>query len=172
MQVCRSLNAPIYLHPRTPSPQTVEPCLDYGLYFAGWGFAVETSLHAMRMIMAGVFHQFPGLKIILGHMGEGLPFWLDRIDNRYLLQVSIGVVEALERLPSEYFHDNFVITTSGMNFRPPLKLSTEVLGAEKIFFAADYPYEAVELMDAAPISDAERRMIYHEIAEAFFDIPA
>ena len=125
--------------------------------------------------MAGVFDQFPNLRIILGHMGEGLPFWLDRIDNRYLLQVNIGAVERLQRLPSEYFRDNFVITTSGMNFGPPLRLSVEMLGAEKIFFAADYPYESVEeavsLMDAAPVTEAELHQIYHENAERLFDIP-
>ena len=175
-EAAEALNAPIYLHPRTPAPQTIEPYLDYGLYFAGWGFAVETSLHAMRLIMAGVFERFPNLKIILGHMGEGLPFWLDRIDNRYLLQVTIGAVEKLEKLPSEYFRENFLITTSGMNYGPPLRLSNEVLGAEKIFFAADYPYEsvqeAVELMDAAPLTQSELHKIYHENAEALFDIPA
>ena len=84
---------PMYLHPREPAPSMVTPFLDYGLYFAGWGFAVETGLHAMRLIMSGTFARFPKLKIILGHMGEGIPFWLQRIDNRYLLQVKIGAVE-------------------------------------------------------------------------------
>jgi 2,3-dihydroxybenzoate decarboxylase len=169
-----SMSAPIYLHPRTPSPATIEPYLDYGLYFAGWGFAVETSLHAMRLIMSGVFDQFPDLKIILGHMGEGIPFWLDRIDNRYLLQVKIGAVDKMEKLPSEYFKDNFLITTSGMTYAPPLKLSIEVLGADRIFFAADYPYEslrdAVEFMDSAPVSEADRQKIYHANAEVLFGI--
>ena len=65
-----------------PAPSMVTPFLDYGLYFAGWGFAAETGLHAMRLIMSGTFDRFPKLKIVLGHMGEGLPFWLQRIDNR------------------------------------------------------------------------------------------
>lgn len=175
-EAAESMSAPIYLHPRTPSPTMIQPYLDYGLYFAEWGFAVETSLHAMRLIMAGVFDQFPDLKIILGHMGEGIPFWLDRIDNRYLLQVNIGAVDRMEKLPSEYFKDNFVITTSGMTYAPPLKLSNEVLGAEKILFAADYPYEsvgeAVDFMDSAPVTESDRHKIYHANAEALFDIPA
>ncbi len=174
-EAAESMSAAIYLHPRTPSPATIEPYLDYGLYFAGWGFAVETSLHAMRLIMAGVFDEFPDLKIILGHMGEGIPFWLDRIDNRYLLQVNIGALDRMEKLPSEYFKDNFVITTSGMTYAPPLKLSNEVLGAERILFAADYPYESlgetVEFMDSAPVSEADRHKIYHGNAETLFDIP-
>lgn len=91
-EAAESLGAPIYLHPREPAPGLVPPYLDYGLYCAGWGFAAEAGLHAMRLIMCGVFDRFPKLKIILGHMGEGIPFWLQRIDNRYLLQVKIGMV--------------------------------------------------------------------------------
>lgn len=174
-EAAESMSAPIYLHPRTPSPAIVEPFLDYGLYFAGWGFAMETSLHAMRLIMAGVFDQFPNLRIILGHMGEGIPFWLDRIDNRYLLQVKIGAVPEMAKLPSEYFRNNFLITTSGMTYAAPLKLSTDVLGAHRILFAADYPYEslseAVEFMDSAPVTEGDRHRIYHANAEELFGIP-
>lgn len=175
LEAAESSSFPIYLHPQSPSPKMIEPYLDYGLYFAGWGFAAETSLHAMRLIMSGVFDEFPRLKIILGHMGEGIPFWLDRIDNRYLLQVKIGAVREMKKLPSEYFLENFVITTSGMAFGAPLKLSIETLGPERILFAADYPYEsmseAVEFMDAVSVSNEERHMIYHGNAEALFKIP-
>ncbi len=176
LEAAESLQAPIYLHPRTPSPAMVEPYLDYGLYFAGWGFAAETSLHAMRLIMSGVFDQFPDLMIILGHMGEGLPFWLDRIDNRYLLQVKIGAVDELSKLPSEYFRSNFVITTAGMGYSAPLKLSLETLGPERILFAADYPYEdmaeAAEFMNSADMSDEDRQKIFHGNAEKLFGIDA
>ena len=72
-EAAQALDMPLYLHPREPAPSLVAPFLDYGLYFAGFGFAVETSLHAMRLIMCGVFDQFPKLRIVLGHMGEGLP---------------------------------------------------------------------------------------------------
>lgn len=165
-------NAPIYLHPRTPSPTMIAPFLDYGLYFAGWGFTIETSTHALRLIMSGVFDQFPKLKIILGHMGEGLPFWLQRLDNRYLLQVKIGAVEKMPRLPSEYFQDNFVITTSGVCSNPALVHSLEVLGPDKIFFAADFPYESVEeaitFMDNVPIAEEDRLKIYQTNSEKLF----
>lgn len=167
-------DAPIYLHPRTPANSMIGPFLDYGLYFAGWGFTIETATHALRLIMAGVFDQFPKLKIILGHMGEGLPYWLQRLDNRYLLQVKIGAVEKMPRLPSEYFLENFVITTSGVASHPALRHALDVLGAERILFAADYPYEsvaeAVEFMDSAPISDKERRMFYQTNAEKLFKL--
>ena len=160
---------PMYLHPRDPAPSLVKPFLDYGLYFAGWGFAVETGLHAMRLIMSGTFARYPKLTIILGHMGEGIPFWLQRIDNRYLLQVRIGAVKKLPRLPSEYFRDNFVITTAGVTSMPALRLSIEVLGAERILFAADFPYEddadAVRFLDDATLTEHERRLIAYENAE-------
>jgi 2,3-dihydroxybenzoate decarboxylase len=160
---------PMYLHPREPAPSMVKPFLDYGLYFAGWGFAVETGLHAMRLIMSGTFARFPKLKIILGHMGEGIPFWLQRIDNRYQLQVKIGAVAKLPRLPSEYFLENFVITTAGVTSVPALRLSIDVLGAERILFAADYPYEddaeAVRFLKSAALTEQERNLISHQNGE-------
>jgi 2,3-dihydroxybenzoate decarboxylase len=171
-EAAQALDMPLYLHPREPAPSLVAPFLDYGLYFAGFGFAVETSLHAMRLIMCGLFDEFPKLRIVLGHMGEGLPFWLQRIDNRYLLQVKIGAVKKLPKLPSQYFLDHFVITTSGVMSAPALKLSIEVLGVERIMFAADYPYESVEegvkFLDSVDIPDAQRRQIYAGNAERYF----
>ena len=165
---------PLYLHPREPSSAMIGPYLDYGLYFAGWGFAAETSLHAMRLIMSGAFERFPKLKIILGHMGEGIPFWLQRIDNRYLLQVKMGAVEKLPRLPSEYFLSNFYITTAGVTSMPALRLSIEMLGPERIMFAADYPYEddaeALDFLKSATLSEEERQLIAYENAERIFGL--
>ena len=174
LEAAEALDLPLYLHPREPAPSMVAPFLDYGLYFAGWGFAVETGLHAMRLIMAGVFDRFPRLKIILGHMGEGIPYWLSRIDNRYLLQVKIGAVEPLQRLPSEYFRENFLITTSGVMSASVLTLCLAELGAERILFAADYPYESVEdsvrFMDEVAIDAATRQAIYAGNAQRLFGL--
>ncbi len=171
-EAANALDTPLYLHPREPSPSMVAPFLDYGLYFAGFGFAVETSLHAMRLIMCGVFDKYPKLKIVLGHMGEGLPFWLQRLDNRYLLQVKIGAVKKMARLPSEYFLEHFVVTTSGVMSAPALKLSIEVLGVDRIMFAADYPYESVEegvrFLDTVDITEKQRVQIYATNAERIF----
>jgi 5-carboxyvanillate decarboxylase len=173
-EAAEALDLPLYLHPREPAPALVAPFLDYGLYFAGFGFAVETSLHAMRLIMSGVFDRFPKLRLVLGHMGEGLPFWLQRIDNRYLLQVRIGAVRKMARLPSEYFLDHFVITTAGVMSAPALKLSLEVLGEDRILFAADYPYESVEegvaFLDQVDITEAQRQKIYSRNAERVFKL--
>ena len=102
-EAAEALGLPLYLHPCEPSPAMLGPFADYGLYFAGWGFAAETGVHAMRITMCGVLDRFPKLKIVLGHMGEGIPFWLQRIDNRYLLQVRLGAVRKMARLPSVSF---------------------------------------------------------------------
>ncbi len=132
---------PIYLHPREPSPGMELPFIDYGLFFAGWGFAAETGLHAMRIIMSGRLDEFPGLKIILGHLGEGLPYWLKRIDNRYKLQASLGNANPIQHLPSYYFNRNFWITTSGMEDPAALRLCLENVPHDRIMFAGDFPYE-------------------------------
>lgn len=174
-EAAEALDMPLYLHPREPGPGMVGPYLDYGLYFAGWGFAAECALHAMRLIMSGLFDRHPRLRIALGHMGEGIPFWLQRIDNRYALQVKIGAVTPLKRRPSDYFLDNFAITTSGVTTDAALRLAIDTLGVDRIQFAADYPYEdvaeGVSFLDGAAITDDERRAIYADNAVRFWDLP-
>jgi 2,3-dihydroxybenzoate decarboxylase len=149
--------------------------MDYGLYFATWGFAAETALHAMRLIMSGTFDRYPKLRVALGHMGEGLPFWLDRIDNRYQRQALGGVNPWLKRLPSDYFRDNFAITTSGMTDDASLRLAIDVLGIDRVQFAGDYPYEdvhaGVQRMMTAKITEAERRAIFDTNATTFWKLP-
>jgi 5-carboxyvanillate decarboxylase len=175
LEAAETFDMPIYLHPREPAASWVGPYLDYALWFAGWGFAAETGLHAMRLIMSGTFDRFPRLRIVLGHMGEGIPFWLQRIDNRYRLETKIGACEKLPRLPSEYFLDNFVITTSGVTSMPALRLSLDELGVDRILFAADFPYEddaeAVRFMDGANVTEEERRKIYETNACRVFRLP-
>jgi 2,3-dihydroxybenzoate decarboxylase len=128
----------------------------------------------MRLIMSGVFDRWPGLMIVLGHMGEGIPFWLQRIDNRYLLQVKIDAVPKMRLLPSEYFLRNFVITTAGVTAPPALRLAIDVLGVERILFAADYPYEddaeACACLDSMELSEEHKRMIYADNAKRVFGL--
>jgi 5-carboxyvanillate decarboxylase len=129
-ETAQALDVPLYLHPNTPSPQMSGPYLAYGLEGAMWGFAAETSLHALRLLLSGLFDELPRLRILLGHLGEGLPFWLPRIDSRAALMSRIAnrAGPKLRRPPSEYFRDNFLVTTSGMNWhrkrlvccRPPV----------------------------------------------------
>ena len=167
--------AAIYIHPRNmPDPCSFMTRADVNLAGAIWGFQMETGVHAMRLIVGGVFDQFPDLKIVLGHMGEGLPYWLYRIDYMYK-SYSHGHPK-LKKLPSEYLKDNFVITTSGMNDHRVLKYCNDALGADNIVFAIDYPYqesvEAANFMNSSPLSDADNEKIAHGNAEKLFHIPA
>lgn len=173
-------DVPIYLHPTFPSDAMIQPYSDYGMMGALWGFGADTSLHVIRMIMGGVFDAFPTLKIVLGHLGEAIPFWLDRLDNRYQNIVRRGGLEPLgmkqlSRLPSDYFKTNFHITTSGMMSNPPLEFCLGLFGEDRIMFAIDYPYEqtaeAVPFIRQAPLSPSAMRKITHENAENLFRIP-
>lgn len=168
----QKLAVPVYIHPRGPSPEMIKPYLDYPMLgSAMMGFGAETSLHAMRLICSGIFDEYPKLTIVLGHLGEGLPGYLMRIDSKW----SLAPLSAkLQKLPGQYFKDNFVVTTSGMFTSPALVLALTVLGPDKILFAVDYPMEATEeavsFMETAPISEEERGKIYHINAERVFGL--
>lgn len=169
-EAAQAHDAAIYIHPRLPAPKMYEPFSEYSMSGAMWGFHADTSTHAIRLLLSGVFDQFPDLTIVLGHMGEGLPFWLNRLDN-----ISArSQLESIERKPSEYFLDNFVITTSAMFWDPVLELSHKVLGADRILFGVDYPFAPNEAgtrwLDAAPVSDEDKRKIYAENAQRVFHI--
>ena len=176
-KTAEDLGVPIYIHPKWPAPDMAKPYSTYpGLSRAMWGFGADGGLHAMRLILSGLFDQYPRLKMILGHLGEALPFWLWRIDNRYAAD-SRGEPSASQKpakKPSEYFKENFFVTTSGMFSQPPFMCTYQVLGADNIFFAADYPYEscevAVKFMDSVPICDSDKEKNYHRNAEKLFSL--
>ena len=162
-------NAAIYIHPRKPAPKMYEPFSEYTMDGAMWGFHADTSTHAIRLLLSGVFDQFPNLTIALGHMGEGLPFWLDRLDK-----IAARYEAAIKRKPSEYVRDNCVITTSAMFWDPILELSLKVLGPDRILFGVDYPFApsaaGTRWLDAAPIEHEVRKKIYSENANRVFHL--
>jgi 5-carboxyvanillate decarboxylase len=169
-----ALDVPIYLHPREPSPGMAAPMNMPGFRVA-WGYGVETGTHIMRLIAGGVFDQFPTLKIVIGHMGESIPFTLERIDNRYLWELqAAGMTSTLKRLPGDYFRDNIVVTTSGMNYRLPLLMTVELLGIDNVLFAADWPFEvvrdSVDVVDALPLSESDKDKLYHRNAKRVFKL--
>jgi len=177
LEAAASLKAPIYLHPTTPSPAMIEPFLERGLDGAIYGFAVETGLHLLRLIVSGVFDRFPGLQIILGHLGEALPYWLFRIDfmhDRMVASNRYPNVKSLQRKPSDYIKHNIWVTTSGMAWQPPILYCQSVLGVERVLYAMDYPYqfvpEEVRVTDELPISDADKRKLYQTNAEKVFHL--
>ncbi|MBN1628638.1 MAG: amidohydrolase [Thermoleophilia bacterium] len=172
LETAESLDVPIYLHPRCPAPEVMDR---YSVYSAVGtamlGFTHEVSLHAMRMICAGVFDRFPGLKVMLGHLGESLPFWQWRIDNNWARQ---PYAKDRHKVPSQYLKDNFYITTSGIFSDAALVNAVATMGADSILFAVDYPFEnAVEgsrFIESAPISDEDREKICHLNAERIFKL--
>ena len=169
-EAAQAHDAAIYMHPRKPPPQMYAPFADYSMDSPMWGFHAEAATHAIRLLLSGVFDEFPDVKIVLGHMGEGLPFWLDRLDKI----AARNELATIKRKPSEYFRDNFVITTSAMFWDPILELSLKVLGAERILFGVDYPFApsaaGTRWLDNAPISHDQRKMIYAENARRVFHI--
>jgi 2,3-dihydroxybenzoate decarboxylase len=148
LEAAEALDVPLYIHPREPSPAMLGPFTTYHLAGAIWGYAAETGLHGVRLIFSGAFDQFPKLKVVLGHCGEGLPFFMDRLDVRYFAEAMQR--PKLKRRPSDYVRDNIVVTSSGMNWAPAVRLCQEVLGFENVLFAADYPFEdAVDAVQRA-----------------------
>jgi uncharacterized protein len=155
------LDVPIYLHP-TPPPAAVReayygglpPQVGQTLSTAGWGWHVDTGLHVLRLIVAGLLDEYPGLQIIVGHMGEALPFFLARSSR--VLRQQAGLSRPLE----DYMAENFHFTTSGMFTYPPLTCLLEVVGADRVMFSVDYPYssneEGRDFLLAAPISPIDR----------------
>lgn len=174
LEAIAGLKVPLYIHPRAPIPLMAKAFRTDHLEHAIWGYQAETGLHGLRIITSGVLDQIPGLQIVLGHMGEGIPYWLYRLDFMHG-RVRIPFDRPKLKLsPSEYFKRNFYVTTSGMNWEPTLKFCIEVLGADRIMWAVDYPYQdhpdAIEFMDAARISEKDKQKIYHENAERVFKI--
>jgi predicted TIM-barrel fold metal-dependent hydrolase len=175
LEACEATGAPLYIHPRAPSPQMIAPFLDYTLEHAIWGFQAETSLHALRLIVSGVFDRFPKLTVVLGHGGEGLHYWLPRLDAMHAnFKAPEGKRPALELAPSEYIKRNFAVTTSGMNWAPSVRFAIDALGADKVMFAIDYPFVdsamSVQQMDEIDIGADDKAAIYHRNAERIFRI--
>jgi gamma-resorcylate decarboxylase len=164
------LGVPLYLHPREPSQRKAYDGHPW-LIGPAYGFAAETGLHALRLMGSGLFDDCPGLTLVLGHMGEGLPFNLYRIDER-IAWSPMGY--PAKRKISEYFADNFYITTAG-NFRTQALINAILeIGADRILFSTDYPFEdvreAAEWFDAVSISERDRRKIGRENARALFKL--
>jgi predicted TIM-barrel fold metal-dependent hydrolase len=154
------LDVPFYLHPRPPLPG-VSSLYDRHPWLLGptWSFAAETALHALRLIGSGLFDELPRLSIILGHLGEGLPFYLWRIDNRNNWMKAPHKYAAQNRV-ADYFRANFYLTTSGHFSTPALIDTIAEIGADRVMFSVDYPFEdfsdAADWFDNAEISEGDR----------------
>jgi predicted TIM-barrel fold metal-dependent hydrolase len=167
-----ALQVPLYLHPTVP-PQAVikasyvgnfAPELTVGLASAAWGWHIETAIHVLRLILSGAFDRYPSLQLIIGHLGETLPFMLPRLD--------VGLPTAMTKLQrpvSAYLRENVHYTVSGFNYTPSFLNLLLQVGVDRIMFSADHPYssmaQARAFLDQLPVSAADKERIAHGNAE-------
>ena len=168
------LDVPFYLHPRNPIASWAQIYEGHPwLLGPTWAFGQETAVHALRLMASGLFDRHPKLQIILGHMGEGLPYSMWRIDNRNAW-VKAPKTYPAKKTFGEYFQNNFHITTSG-NFRTQTLIDAMLeIGADRILFSTDWPFENVDhaahWFDVASISEADRLKIGRTNAEKLFKL--
>ncbi|MHC6226222.1 amidohydrolase family protein [Pseudomonas sp. X10] len=170
----QALDVPFYLHPRNPLPSHA-PIYDGHPWLLGptWAFGQETAVHALRLMGSGLFDDHPKLKIILGHLGEGLPYSMWRVDNRNGWMNIPGNYPAKRKI-AEYFHENFYLTTSG-NFNDQTLIDAMLeIGSDRLLFSADWPFEnidhACDWLDNASISDNDRMKIGRTNAARLFKL--
>jgi hypothetical protein len=170
------LDVPLYLHPAPPSPALHEalysglpPAVAGRLATGAWGWHAEAGLHVLRMIATGVFDRYPGLRLIIGHCGEMLPFMLARVD-------AMLPQDHLAMAPSGYFGRNVWVTTSGLFSIPPVMCTVQVLGVDRVLFSVDYPFgpnaAGRALLDTLPLSPQDRAKIAGGNAERLLGLPS
>jgi gamma-resorcylate decarboxylase len=173
------LNVPVYLHPREPLPSQTRSIRGYPeLGGSAWAFFYETSSHAVRLMLSGLFDRYPTLQVILGHLGEGLPFMLPRLQHRIDEQREGIKGSKAKRRPSYYFANNFYITTSGHFHTKPFLEAVEQIGVDRVLFSVDYPYEQMDMgarwFDDMRLDSATKLKVGRENANRLFslDLPS
>ena len=168
------LGSNFYIHP-TETPLAFSKIYEGCQQLIGppWSWGVDTGTYALRMILNGVLDRYPGTSIILAHMGEMLPFILWRLENRLVRENKMG---ALKKSIPEYFKSNIAITISGCLSNQALRCSIDTIGADRIMFAVDYPYEPMgptcEFIEGAAVTEEERALICYQNAAKRFGIEA
>jgi predicted TIM-barrel fold metal-dependent hydrolase len=168
------LGMPLYLHPTVPPPQIAavyagnySPIIQGALSTPGWGWHVDTLFHVLRLVLSGAFDRFPRLQVVIGHLGEGLVGFLDRFAFAYG-----ALPTGLQHPVEDYFRRNVHYTISGFNFDAPFLSLLLLVGAERILFSADWPYqsmaEARAFLDRLPVSPADREKVAHGNAEVLY----
>jgi len=171
---CAKLDVPFYLHPRNPLPSASQIYEGHPwLLGPTWAFGQETAVHALRLMASGLFDRHPKLQIVLGHLGEGLPYSIWRVDNRNAWTKAPPRYPAKKKL-GDYFRDNFHLTVSG-NFRTQTLIDAILeVGSDRILFSTDWPFEnvdhAADWFDTCPISEADRLKIGRTNAERLFKL--
>ena len=163
-----ALDVPVYLHPNSPSAGLIQPLLQRGLDGALYGFGVDTGMHLLAIITSGVFDRFPKLKLVVGHLGEALPFWLFRLDYMHRATVAskrYAFMKPLQRQVSDYLRENVYVTSSGMAWAPAIQFCQQVLGVDRVMYAMDYPYqfEASEVLAMDSVGTAADRNSFYAL---------
>jgi 5-carboxyvanillate decarboxylase len=155
----------------------IGPMVEAGLDGAIFGFGVETGMHLLRLITTGIFDRYPSLQIMVGHMGEALPYWLYRLDYMHQAGVRSGRYECMKPLKktiAEYMRSNVLVTNSGMAWEPAIKFAQEVMGADRVMYAMDYPYQYVPQevidMDNLAIPLATKKQFFEGNARRWFKL--
>jgi uncharacterized protein len=172
------LDVPLYLHPAPPSAALrdalyagLPPAVAGRLATGAWGWHAEAGLHVLRMIATGVFDRHPGLRLIVGHCGEMIPFMLDRIDA----MLRVDTVDSMALAPSEYFARNVWVTTSGLFSIPPVMCTIGVLGVDRVLFSVDYPFGSNAagraLLDKLPLAAADLAKVAGGNAARVLNLP-
>ncbi|HJQ48788.1 MAG TPA: amidohydrolase family protein [Amycolatopsis sp.] len=163
----QALRVPLYIHPNAIPADSWKVLSGYP-FLAGssFGWAATVAAHALRLIYGRVFDRFPHVTVILGHMGEFLPFQTSRLDSRH---ANMDLEDPPDKLPSQYLRDNIMITTSGVCSHSALVAAIDAVGIDNVMFAIDYPYEstaqAVEFLDNAPLARSDLERVAHRNAE-------
>ena len=172
LESAEALGVPLYIHP-TPPPQAVIETSYTGNYApevaaqlagAAWGWHIETAIHVLRLILSGAFDRYPKLQLVIGHLGETLPFMLPRLNNSLSKEMT-----KLQRPMGAYLRENVYYTISGFNFTPAFLDLWLQVGVDRVMFSADYPYGSMEaarsFLDQLPISPADKERVAHGNAE-------
>lgn len=178
LEAIEALDVPLYIHPSTPPANMIVPMLEAGLDGAIFGFGVETGMHALRLITSGTLDRFPKLQVVIGHMGEALPYWMYRLDFMHQAGVRSARYEVMKPLKKEkisnYLKENFHITNSGVAWEPAIKFAQQVIGEDRVLYAMDYPYqcpaEEVVTLDAMDMPLETKRKFFQTNAEKLFKI--
>jgi 5-carboxyvanillate decarboxylase len=177
LEAAEALDTPIYLHPQVPPPKMIAPFLECGLDGAIYGFGVETGLHLLRLIVTGVFDRFPKLTVVVGHLGEALPFWMYRLDYMHragVVSKRYARMRPIQGKVSDYLRRNVFITSSGFAWEPAIKFCQSVLGVDRVLYAMDYPYQhdvaEVIASDNLDMPDAVKEMFFQSNAQRVFKL--
>ena len=173
-QEIAKLDVPFYLHPRNPIPSMAEIYRENDwLMGPTWAFGQETAVHALRLMGNGIFDRFPNIQIILGHLGEGIPYSLWRIDNRNAW-TQTPHSNLAKRPVAYYFQNNFYLTTAGNFHTPTLMQAITEIGIERVLFSTDWPFENMDhasyWFDKADIDEKSRKKIGSENSQRLFKL--